>query len=141
MAAALLALHAALAAHPESAWDERVDPACCPYPEHDPRDYNWPYSHFQYSEVIPDVTGSFVPMTELNISFPSGVVADYGKPIPPSLLDRIPEVAIHLALTLGLALTLALTLALALILTLTSTPTLSRCLRSRPWTQTRVPTR
>ena len=105
MAAALLALHAALAAHPESAWDERVDPACCPYPEHDPResmskaaaqasvnsarpatapdqaqaaaslgqprqisrfalagqlyrpwfphrrDYNWPYSHFQYSEV------------------------------------------------------------------------------------------
>ena len=41
MAAALLALHAALAAHPESAWDERVDPACCPYPEHDPRDYNW----------------------------------------------------------------------------------------------------
>ena len=106
MAAALLALHSALAAHPESAWDERVDPACCPYPEHDPResmwkaaaqrplsiqhappqrqiklevasrlgrsrpisrfalagqlygscfpprrDYNWPYSHFQYSEV------------------------------------------------------------------------------------------
>ena len=96
MAAALLALHSALAAHPESAWDERVDPACCPYPEHDPRDYNWPYSHFQYSEVIPDVTGSFVPMTELNISFPSGVVADYGKPIPPSLLDRVPQVAFHL---------------------------------------------
>jgi phosphatidylethanolamine-binding protein (PEBP) family uncharacterized protein len=96
MAAALLALHSALAAHPESAWDERVDPACCPYPEHDPRDYNWPYSHFQYSEVIPDVTGSFVPMTELNISFPSGVVADYGKPIPPSLLDRRPEVAFAL---------------------------------------------
>ena len=96
MAAALLALHSALAAHPESAWDERVDPACCPYPEHDPRDYNWPYSHFQYSEVIPDVTGSFVPMTELNISFPSGVVADYGKPIPPSLLDRRPEVAFEL---------------------------------------------
>jgi hypothetical protein len=92
MAAALLALHSALAAHPESAWDERVDPACCPYPEHDPRDYNWPYSHFQYSEVIPDVTGSFVPMTELNISFPSGVVADYGKPIPPSLLERVPQV-------------------------------------------------
>ena len=106
MAAALLALHSALAAHPESAWDERVDPACCPYPEHDPRDYNWPYSHFQYSEVIPDVTGSFVPMTELNISFPSGVVADYGKPIPPSLLERVPEVAFHLALTLALALTL-----------------------------------
>lgn len=96
MAAALLALHSALAAHPESAWDERVDPACCPYPEHDPRDYNWPYSHFQYSEVIPDVTGSFVPMTELNISFPSGVVADYGKPIPPSLLERVPQVAFHL---------------------------------------------
>ena len=106
MAAALLALHSALAAHPESAWDERVDPACCPYPEHDPRDYNWPYSHFQYSEVIPDVTGSFVPMTELNISFPSGVVADYGKPIPPSLLDRVPQVAFHLALPLALALTL-----------------------------------
>ena len=41
MAAALLALHAALAAHPESAWDERVDPACCPYPEHDPRESMW----------------------------------------------------------------------------------------------------
>ena len=96
MAVALFALHSALAAHPESAWDERVDPACCPYPEHDPRDYNWPYSHLQYSEVIPDVTGSFVPMTELNISFPSGVVADYGKPIPPSLLNRRPEVAFNL---------------------------------------------
>eukprot|EP00965_Chrysotila_dentata_P174445 5758351-Pleurochrysis_carterae.AAC.6 len=22
-------------------WDERIDPACCPYPEHDPRDHNW----------------------------------------------------------------------------------------------------
>ena len=85
----LTLLRATLSAHPETAWDERVDPACCPYPEHDPRDYNWytctshgahashmhiavawpcrPYSHFQYSEVIPDVTGSFVPMTTLNV--------------------------------------------------------------------------
>ena len=145
MAAALLALHSALAAHPESAWDERVDPACCPYPEHDPRDYNWPYSHFQYSEVIPDVTGSFVPMTELNISFPSGVVADYGKPIPPSLLDRVPEVAFHLEPNpnpnpnLTLALTLILTLTSTLILTLTLTLTLTRS--PSIWSRTGTPRR
>ena len=70
--------------HPEDAWDERIDAACCPYPEHDPRDYNWPYSHLQYSEVVPDVVGSFVPMTELNVSFPTGAIADYGKPVAPA---------------------------------------------------------
>ena len=37
----LLILWGVLSAHPEDAWDERIDPACCPYPEHDPRDYNW----------------------------------------------------------------------------------------------------
>eukprot|EP00908_Phaeocystis_cordata_P023686 Transcript_6143.p1 GENE.Transcript_6143~~Transcript_6143.p1 ORF type:complete len:266 (+),score=50.57 Transcript_6143:108-905(+) len=78
------------------AWDERIDPACCPYPEHDPRDYNWPYAYFLYSEVIPDVASSFVPMTELNITFASGTVVEYGKPVPPTLLDRPPEVAFGL---------------------------------------------
>ena len=78
------------------AWDERIEPACCPYPEHDPRDYNWPYAHFHYSEVIPDVASSFVPMTELNITFASGTVVEYGKPVPPTLLDRPPEVAFGL---------------------------------------------
>ena len=63
LAAALLAC-SCRAPHPETQWDSRVDAACCPYPEHDPRDYNWPYSHLQYSEVVPDVMGSFVPMTE-----------------------------------------------------------------------------
>ena len=47
------------------------------------------------------MTGSFVPMTELNISFPSGVVADYGKPIPPWL-------GLGLRLRLGLGLELGL---------------------------------
>ena len=32
------------ATHPETKWDARIDEACCAYPEHDPRDYNWPYS-------------------------------------------------------------------------------------------------
>lgn len=73
-------------------WDERIDPACCPYPEHDPRDYNWPYSHLQYSEVIPDVLGSFVPMTELNLSYPSGEIVEYGKPLAPSAITQPPQV-------------------------------------------------
>ena len=96
MAAALLALHSALAAHPESAWDERVDPACCPYPEHDPRDYNWPYSHLQYSEVVPDVMGSFVPMANLNLTYDDGADVEFGKPLAPSALARPPEVAFEL---------------------------------------------
>ena len=82
--------------HPEDAWDERIDAACCPYPEHDPRDYNWPYSHLQYSEVVPDVVGSFVPMTELNVSFPTGAIADYGKPVAPARLAQQPAVAFAL---------------------------------------------
>ena len=82
--------------HPEDAWDERIDAACCPYPEHDPRDYNWPYSHLQYSEVVPDVVGSFVPMTELNVSFPTGAIADYGKPVAPAQLAQQPAVAFAL---------------------------------------------
>jgi len=71
---------------------EQVDPACCAYPEHDPRDYNFPYSHLQYSEVVPDVLGSFVPMTELNLTYGSHDVR-YGKPIAPKLLERPPSVA------------------------------------------------
>ena len=36
-----IVLDLALGVHPDDKWDERIDPACCPYPEHDPRDYNW----------------------------------------------------------------------------------------------------
>jgi phosphatidylethanolamine-binding protein (PEBP) family uncharacterized protein len=86
----------AAAVHPETAWDERIDPACCPYPEHDPRDYNWPYSHFQYSEVIPDVMGSFVAMTDLNLTYADGTVVEYGKPIAPARLKSAPAVAFSL---------------------------------------------
>ena len=93
----LLALLASLAA--DERWDDRIDPACCPYPEHDPRDYNWPYSHFQYSEVIPDVVGSFVAMTSLNLTFDEGggggsgdAVVDYGKPLAPSRVRAAPRV-------------------------------------------------
>ena len=81
-----------LAVYPDDAWDKRIDPACCPYPEHDPRDYNWPYSHLQYSEVVPDVLGSFVPMTELNLTYADEAVS-YGKPISPRALSRAPSVA------------------------------------------------
>ena len=81
---------AVLSAHPESEWDSRIDPSCCPYPEHDPRDYNWPYSHFQYSEVIPDIVGSFVSMTTLNVTYPGEFVVDYGKPLAPSTLAAAP---------------------------------------------------
>ena len=73
----LLSLVAHLALHPEGEWDSRIDPACCAYPEHDPRDYNWPYSHFQYAEVIPDVVGSFVTMTDLNLTYAGGAVVEY----------------------------------------------------------------
>ena len=86
----------ALAVHPEDPWDDRIDPACCPYPEHDPRDYNWPYSHFQYSEVIPDVVGSFVSMTELNLTYTSGDVVEYGKPLAPAVVASAPSVAFAL---------------------------------------------
>ena len=37
------------ATHPETPWDARIDEACCAYPEHDPRDYNWPYSQYAHS--------------------------------------------------------------------------------------------
>jgi len=91
-----------LPAHPDDPWDDRIDPACCPYPEHDPRDYNWPYSHFQYSEVIPDVIGSFVSMCDLNLTYASaavgngGVNVEYGKPLSPSAVARAPAVAFAL---------------------------------------------
>ena len=85
-----------LAVHPADPWDDRIDPACCPYPEHDPRDYNWPYSHFQYSEVIPDVIGSFVPMTDLNLTYGDGAVVEYGKTLAPSRLAQPPAVAFSL---------------------------------------------
>ena len=85
-----------LAVHPETAWDARIDPACCAYPEHDPRDYNWPYSHFQYSEVIPDVVGSFVPMADLNLTYADGAVVEYGKLIAPSRVATPPGVAFNL---------------------------------------------
>ena len=84
-----------LAVHPETRWDSRIDPACCPYPEHDPRDYNWPYSHFQYSEVIPDVMGSYVSMTSLNLTYNDAVV-EYGKPLAPSRVTKPPRVAFDL---------------------------------------------
>jgi len=81
--------------HPDDNWDERIDPACCPYPERDPRDYNWPFSHFTYSEIIPDVLGTFVPMTSVNITFGNTAV-DYGKPIPPSVMVTAPAVTFAL---------------------------------------------
>jgi phosphatidylethanolamine-binding protein (PEBP) family uncharacterized protein len=86
----------ALAAHPDEAWDEAVDPACCPYPEHDPRDFNWPYSHFQYAEVIPDVVGSFVSMASLNLTYAGGAAVAYGKPLAPAAVARPPAVAFAL---------------------------------------------
>lgn len=95
LSAALIAV-TCRATHPETQWDSRIDPACCPYPEHDPRDYNWPYSHLQYSEVIPDVMGSFVPMTVLNLTYDNGAVVEYGKPLAPSELSRPPRVAFAL---------------------------------------------
>ena len=91
-----------LPAHPDDPWDDRIDPACCPYPEHDPRDYNWPYSHFQYSEVIPDVIGSFVSMCDLNLTYASaavgngGIDVEYGKLLSPSAVVRAPAVAFAL---------------------------------------------
>ena len=91
----MMLLTAVLAVHPETAWDSRIDPACCPYPEHDPRDYNWPYSHLQYAEVVPDVVGSFVPMTSLNVSW-ADAIADYGKPVAPARLAQQPSVAFAL---------------------------------------------
>lgn len=90
-----VAVAAANAAHPASAWDANVDEACCAYPEHDPRDYNWPYSHLQYSEVIPDVTGSFVAMTELKLAYGERAV-EYGKPIAPSETAAAPSFAYSL---------------------------------------------
>ena len=103
----LLVLLAAIASavYPDDPWDDRIDPACCAYPEHDPRDYNWPYSHFQYSEIIPDVVGSFVSMCSLNLTYAanakskddsSGVEVEYGKPLPPSRIARAPAVAFAL---------------------------------------------
>lgn len=74
-------------------WDHRVLAACCAYPEHDPRDYNWPYSHLQYSEVIPDVMGSFIAMTFLNITFQGREIVEYGKPLSPSSLVMAPYVS------------------------------------------------
>lgn len=82
--------------YPDVPWDERIDPACCPYPEHDPRDYNWPFSHFQYSEVIPDVIGTFVAMTDLNVTYDDGADVEYGKRLSPSVLARPPAVAFGL---------------------------------------------
>lgn len=87
---------AIIAVHPETAWDSKVNPACCPYPEHDPRDYNWPYSHFLYSQVIPDVVGSFVSMTELNITYQYGQIVSYGKRIAPSALSTVPAIRFSL---------------------------------------------
>ena len=97
VAATLLLLRdGAMARHPEDKWDDRIDPACCPYPEHDPRDYNWPYSHFQYSEIIPDVVGSFVAMTDLNLTYDGGNVVEYGKPVSPAAVSRSPKVSFAL---------------------------------------------
>ena len=86
-----------LAAHSAIAWNGNA--ACCSYPEHDPRDYNWPYSHFQYSEVIPDVMGSFVSMTELNLTYVAStgsVDVAYGKPLAPAQVARPPAVSFAL---------------------------------------------
>ena len=91
-AATLILAAIASATHPDTAWNPSIDAACCPYPEHDPRDYNWPYSHLQYSEVVPDVMGSFVPMTSLNLTYSGGAVVEYGKLIAPSELAQPPAV-------------------------------------------------
>lgn len=96
MVARLLFLALTSASYPDDEWDSRIDPACCPYPERDPRDYNWPYSHLQYSEVVPDVLGSFVPMTELNLTYGDDVAVDYGKPISPRAATRAPSVSFAL---------------------------------------------
>ena len=63
--AAALIVSVVVALPPSQPWVEHIDLSCCPYPERDPRDYNYPYSNFQYSEVIPDVVGTFVSMTEI----------------------------------------------------------------------------
>lgn len=57
--------------------------ACCAYPQRDPRDYNYPYSHLLYSGVVPDVVGAFVALAELRASFgcAEGCEVEYGKPI------------------------------------------------------------
>ena len=71
------------------------DEACCAYPEHDPRDHSYPYSHLQYAEVVPDVVGPFVPMTELGLTYGAGPAARevrFGKPIAPALVERAPTV-------------------------------------------------
>ena len=59
----------------------------------------WCPQHFQYSEIIPDVVGSFVPMTSLNLTYTSGpndFAVDYGKSLPPSVLAHAPSVAFAL---------------------------------------------
>lgn len=97
---ALLCAKTAETAHPEDPWDDNIDAACCPYPEHDPRDYNWPYSHFQYSEVIPDVIGSFVSMCDLELTYHAAdgtnMRVEYGKPLPPALVAHTPQVSFAL---------------------------------------------
>lgn len=74
------------------AWDATVDPACCAYPEHDPRDYNYPYSHLLYAEVVPDVTGAFVAMTALRLTYAPDAVVSYGKWLAPEAVIHAPSV-------------------------------------------------
>ena len=62
----------------------------CPHP------CGRPYSHFQYSEVIPDVMGSFVSMTDLNLTYGNSVAVEYGKPIAPSSVQAAPAVTFAL---------------------------------------------
>jgi hypothetical protein len=96
--AIVLVVHA-LAERQDDAVLARINPACCAYPEHDPRDYDYPYSHLLYSEVVPDVLGSFVPMTELTITYESDrghCAVAYGKPIAPRWLELPPSVAFTL---------------------------------------------
>eukprot|EP00967_Tisochrysis_lutea_P074409 scaffold99945_cov37-Tisochrysis_lutea.AAC.1 len=88
-----------LAARLDAAVGNAHDPACCAYPEHDPHDHDYPYSHLRYSGVLPDVIGSFIPMTELKLTYQTGDIVhpvQYGKPIAPRWLVYPPAVSFDL---------------------------------------------
>ncbi|KAJ1628523.1 hypothetical protein T492DRAFT_145973 [Pavlovales sp. CCMP2436] len=92
----LAALAAALGLAAGAQWDPTIDPACCAYPERDPRDFNWPYSHLLYAEVVPDVVGAFVALTELELEYPDGARVSYGEHIAPAAAANTPRVRFDL---------------------------------------------
>jgi len=92
MAPRRLSIVALALARNGAAWDPSVDPACCAYPQRDPRDFNYPYSHLLYAEIVPDVIGAFVAMTTLDVRFgASGARVSYGEHIGPEAARSAPE--------------------------------------------------